>query len=58
MKWFESIKDLGDGSNRTLRFKTREDAKQWLQNTEYEEFGCYPLGDLEEVDTDSPYFWD
>ena len=64
MKWFECAEDLGDGSTATRRFKTKEDAEKWLQDkiensgcTDYEEFGCYPLGDLEEVDTESKYFW-
>lgn len=63
MKWFECIEDLGDGTTATRRFKTKESANKWLIDRfeegfgEYEEFGCYPLGDLEEADTDSKYFW-
>lgn len=64
MKWFECVLDCGDGSSRTLRFKTKESANAWLENeiaegysSDMEEFGCYPLGDLDEVDTDSKYFW-
>lgn len=65
MKWFECTEDLGDGSTATRRFKTKESADAWLEDKiqkfpygDYEEWGCYPLGDLDEVDTDSEYFWD
>jgi hypothetical protein len=64
MKWFEVIEDLGDGSTATRRFKSKKSAQAWLDSKiekgfgEYEEFGCYPLGDLEEVNTESAYFWD
>lgn len=59
MKWFEVSEDLGDGSSSVRRFKTKESATKYL--SEYweqpAEFGCHPFGDLEEVDTDSKYFW-
>lgn len=64
MKWYECIEDLGDGSNATRRFRDLETANAWLEKKisnacgDYTEWDCYPLGPLEEVDTDSPYFWD
>lgn len=63
MKWFECQEDLGDGSTTTRRFRTEEAAKSWLAQMidEYgdpAEFGVYPYGELDWVDTDSPSFWD
>lgn len=53
MIYFEVIEDLGDGSNATRRFKTREDAQKYVeQNEEW----CYDGFDI--VDTDSPDFFD
>lgn len=53
MIYFEVIEDLGDGSNATRRFKTREDAQKYVeQNEEW----CYDGFDI--VDTDSPLFFD
>ena len=61
MVYYQVIVDNGDGSSSTRRFKTRQDAKAWLEaqgnSEEFEEFGGYPYGDLEEVDTESKFFW-
>lgn len=64
MKWFECIEDLGDGSNATRHFRDLEIANAWLAEKisdgykDYVRWDCYPLGPLEEVDTNSPHFWD
>jgi hypothetical protein len=65
MKWLECVEDLGDGSTATRRFKDKETAELWrinhmedYANGDYEEWNCYPLGELQEVDTESKYFWD
>ena len=61
MIYYQVIVDNGDGSNSTHRFKTRQDANAWLEtqgnSEEFEEFGAYPYGDLETVDTESKFFW-
>jgi hypothetical protein len=62
MKWFECIEDLCDGSTSILRFRDLKTANAWLEEKKFEEgdyvrWEYYPLGPLEEVDMDSPYFW-
>lgn len=53
MKWFELVEDLGDGSSTTRRFRTQEEAEKYeSMNEEW----CY--SGIDEVDTDSPYFFD
>jgi len=52
MKWFELVEDLGDASSVTRRFRTQEEAEKYRSmNEEW----CYSI---DEVDTDSPYFFD
>lgn len=63
MKWFECVEDGQDGTYVTRRFRSKESAEQWLKGQKeewngYEDFDCYPLGELYEVDTDSSSFWD
>jgi hypothetical protein len=61
MKYFQCIVDNQDGSFSTHRFKSYDDALAWLSaeghDEEYVEFDDYPYGPLEEVDTDSKYYW-
>ena len=58
MKWYECIVDNGDGSNSVHRFKTKEDAQAWAEDQgDFEEFDCYPYGELQEEDTDSKFFF-
>lgn len=58
MKWYECIVDNQDGSSQTCRFKTKEDAAAWAEDQgDWEEWDCYPYGPLEEVDTESKFFW-
>lgn len=59
MKWYEILEDFGDGSSGIRRFKTEESARNWLTTrVDYPgEEDCYPYGPIEEVDTDSKYFW-
>ena len=59
MKWYEFTQDNGDGSFSKLRFKTKEEAEQTLDWLEKE--AEYWTGDsegIDEVDTDSSFFWD
>jgi hypothetical protein len=58
MKYFECIVDNQDGSFTTHRFKSKEDALAWAcDQGDWEEWDCYPYSGLDEVDTDSKYFW-
>ena len=58
MKWYEFTQDNGDGSYSKMRFKTEEEAKEalkWLRKKSWWQGG----GDgVDEVDTDSEWFWD
>jgi len=60
MKWYEVADDCGDGTTCRRRFKTREAAQAWRDKMEDDP--CFLQdGDgspVEEVDTDSKYFWD
>lgn len=60
MKWWEFQDDLGDGTTRALRFRTKEeadDARKKAESCEY--FQSDGDGSpVTEVDTDSPYFFD
>jgi hypothetical protein len=60
MKWYEVMDNLGDGTCRARRFKTREQAQAWRDAMEnYPYFQCD--GDdspVIEVDTESLYFFD
>lgn len=59
MKWFEFIEDLGDGSNTVRRFRTKEAAQAYAEREvfEFEDWDCYPVGPLEEVDTENGHFF-
>jgi hypothetical protein len=59
MKWWEFTQDNGDGSYSKCRFKSKqeaEDALEYLENNV-----SFWVGDgegVQEVDTESSYFWD
>ena len=60
MKWWEFQDDLGDGTTRALRFRTKEEADAAREKAEACEWFQHD-GDgspVTEVDTDSPYFFD
>lgn len=55
MKWFEIIRDLGDGSSAVYRFRTKEDAQKlydlWDSNNEVLDWTIH------EVDSESEEFF-
>jgi hypothetical protein len=52
MIWYEVVEDLGDGSSATRRFRTEEEAEEYLsENEEY----CY--SGVDKVDTDGKWFF-
>lgn len=58
MKWYEFSQDNGDGSFSKRRYRTREEAKEAL---EFFESLSWWVGDgdgVDEVDTDSRWFFD
>lgn len=57
MIWYEVIEDLGDGSSATRRFKTREEAKEFLEWAEEQDWMNYVPDEIRTVDTDSEWFW-
>ena len=60
MKWWEFQDDLGDGTTRALRFRTKKEADEAREKAEnYEYFQQDGDGSpVTEVDTDNPYFFD
>jgi hypothetical protein len=58
MKWFEFIEDQGDGSSCARRFKTREDAIEYIEWIQEEYLSCIDVADIYEVDTEAPGFFD
>lgn len=59
MKWWEFTQDNGDGSFSKRRFKSEQEAKDALDYLE--NYVSYWVGDgegVQQVDTDSAYFWD
>jgi hypothetical protein len=59
MKWYEFKDDLGDGTTRAVRFKTKEEAvraRNWAETCSY--FQCDGDGSpVTEVDTDNSWFF-
>lgn len=59
MKWYEVADDCGDGTDRKVRFRTREEAQAWRDKMEDDPY-FQQDGDgspVCEVDTDSKYFF-
>lgn len=59
MKWWEFSEDLGDGTSRALRYRTKEAADAAREKKEEEPYWISD-GDgspVTEVDTDSKYFF-
>lgn len=52
MIWYEVVEDLGDGSSAARRFRTKEEAEEYVSNNE-----DYCYSGVEEVNTEDKWFF-
>lgn len=57
MIWYEFMRDNGDGSYSSMRFKTREEAQEALDFLETTKYFTSDGDGVNKVDTDSGWFW-